>query len=133
MRSPKSGRLPRRSAASSATCALGDGVAELDEVAFTTLELADMAARCFSRMLVERDATATYVGVGAFITMGRVVKLEGLAIADCTIDCTGMGRIVTGAISIGIDSDDGPASTTMGAMDEDAGTETMIDMEDEYS
>jgi hypothetical protein len=44
-----------------------------------------------------------------------------------------MGTIVTGAISIGTDSGAGVAWRIRGAMEEEAGTETMIDIEDEYS
>jgi hypothetical protein len=67
------------------------------------------------------------------VIMGRVVKPEGLAIGVCTADCTGMGMMVTGAISMGIDSGAGVAWMIKGAMEEEAGTETMIDIEDEYS
>lgn len=65
--------------------------------------------------------------------MGRVMKLEGLAIGVCTADDTGMGMMVTGAISMGMDSGAGVAWMIIGAMEEEAGTDTMIDIDDEYS
>jgi hypothetical protein len=96
---------------SSTACALGEGVAELDGVACITLELAAMEARCCSWMFAEWVlglGTVMEVGAGAF-TLGLVTKLEGLVMVVCTADCTGMGLMVTGAISMGIDSMTGVA------------------------
>jgi hypothetical protein len=76
--------------------------------------------------------TTIEVVTGAF-RIGRVMKLESLATGVCKIDCTDIGLMVTGAISTGVDSGAGVAKMTRGAMDEETGTETMIDIEDEYS